>query len=234
MGQLVAGLGQSEREAIERHKEQILKNLQEKKNQEAQRGIEQLGQLASTLKQPEGAAGGLEEKAQGLIGYTEFVLSEFAWAIEANQAYQLTNLVAKTKEALEAGDARALQTAFDALDQATDRLPDTIRLLLSIRGAIMARIQPADPERAAQLQKMLSETEEAFQKNPILGRLALVRLAASVAEALKEVESKAAQGVPCPVCGHELPRGARFCPECNADTWILGEHRARTSGRISA
>ena len=126
-----------------------------------------------------------------------------------------------------------MQTAFDALDQATDRLPDTIRLLLSIRGAINARIQPVEPERAAQLQKMLSETEEAFQENPALGMQALVKLAENVTDALKEVESKAAQGVPCPVCGHELPRGARVCPECDADTWILGEHRVRTSGRIS-
>jgi len=226
-------LDQTEREAIEEKRDQVLKKLQDRQYEAAQQDVEDLQQIVGAIERPEGGPGSLEEKAQGLIGYTEFVLSEFAWAIEANQAYQLTNLVTKTKEALEAGDTGALQTAFDALDQATDRLPDTIRLLLSIRGAITARIQPVEPERAAQLQKLLSETEEAFQKNPALGMLALVSLAKNVAEALKEVESKAAQGVPCPVCGHELPRGARVCPECDADTWILGEHRARTSGRIS-
>jgi len=233
LGELGGALSQSERQAIEEQREQVLRHLQEGNYKDAQEGVEQLGQLVTALKRPEAGPGSLEEKAQGLIGYTEFVLREFSWAIGAEQAYELTSLVAKTRQALEAGDAQALQQAFTALDQATDRLPDAIRVLVGIRGAIMARIQPVEPERAAELQKMLAETEEAFQKNPILGRLGLVRLAASVAEALKEIESKALRGVACPACGHDLPPGARFCPECKADTWMLGEQRVRTSGKIS-
>jgi len=227
-------LSQGERQAIEEQREQILRNLQEGKYKDAQQGVEQLGQLVTALKRPEAGPGSLEEKAQGLIGYTEFVLREFSWAIEAEQAYELTSLVARTRQALEAGDTQALQEAFTALDQATDRLPDTIRLLVGIRGAITARIEPVEPERAAELQKMLTETEEALKGEPMLGMQALVRLAANVQAVLEEIESKAPVGVTCPACGHELPPGAHICPECNADTWILGEQRERTSGRISA
>ncbi|GAG30627.1 unnamed protein product [marine sediment metagenome] len=49
LAQLATAFSQSAQEAIEKHKQQILKNLHDGDCQDAQRGIEQLRQLATAI-----------------------------------------------------------------------------------------------------------------------------------------------------------------------------------------
>ena len=49
LAQLATAFSQSAQDAIEKHKDQILKNLHDRDYQDAQRGIEQLRQLAMAI-----------------------------------------------------------------------------------------------------------------------------------------------------------------------------------------
>lgn len=229
--QLVGALGSGERKQIETLREQVLEQLASGNTEAAREIISSLQKAIKDLQRGGGDDASLEQKAKGLIGFTEFVLSEYGWAVEAEQAYSLRQLVQETKDALSRGDQSDLQQRFQALDEATDKLPQIIQALLSIRGAIVARIEPVKPELAQELMAKLGDTQEAFQENALVGMLKLDGVAGEVTQAIKDIERE--QQVPCPGCGELLPPGERICPHCGHDTWTLVARREHTSGVIS-
>jgi len=186
-----------------------------------------LGEMAEEAGQEE-ERDALRIKAENLIAYTEFVLQQYGWGLDPNQSYRLNNLVEETKSALASGKRTTLEEKVVALDQATDNLPDAIRVFLGVRGAIAARIRPVDPALAAALLADVDEVENAFRsRNPAAGQK-LEALAAKVTEAIKKAKTPVA--IRCSR-GHEVPPGERYCPEpgCNDDTWTLVSKASATT-----
>jgi molecular chaperone DnaK len=154
---------------------------------------------------------------QNAVINVEFVLMQYGWLIDPNQAYRLTNLVEDAKASLNAEGAPALQVKLAEIEQAWAALPPDIHTYLWLRQEI-GRVQPVQPVIAANLFREL-ETLEADHKG---GRLLIDKFNACVEKVLA-----AAAKVPdgrrevCPN-GHEVAAGKRHCPVCGADRLRLG------------
>jgi molecular chaperone DnaK (HSP70) len=179
----------------------------------------------------------LRTKAENLIGYAQFVIQEYGWALNPEKSYSLNKLVDEVRQALEKGDLASLKAKVDEIDHATDQLPDAVRLLLGLRGAIQGRIRSIDPVTANNLLDELSEVERALRANDSSAPGKLAALAAKVAQAVASAQSsvpKAAVAHKCPLCGAETG-GKRHCPNGH-DQWLLDNKTggASSSGKISS
>ena len=169
----------------------------------------------------------LKGKAANMIAFAEFVVHQYGWALDPNQAYRFNNLVEETRSALEKGDMAALEQRVAALEQVMNTLPDAIQTFITVRMAIFMQIRPADPVAASNLLKKLDDVEAAFKANsPDAGQKFV-----NLAEELQKVITH----LPTPVhkqCsnGHMVPPGERCCPVCQEDTWLLG---SKSSGAMS-
>ncbi|MDG4597540.1 MAG: Hsp70 family protein [Candidatus Contendobacter sp.] len=200
--------------AAERERDQVYVRLQRREFDEALHDIVEINHgLDNPLPDDED----LREKAANLIRFAEFVMSQYGELMtDPNQTYQLTRVVEATRKALDANDPRNLQTQVNALDKATDAIPDVIRLFLGIRSAILSRIQPRDPRKAAGLLKEVEEIENGLKRQDFQALGKLNGLAERIGQAIQEVEP----GGACCSQGHPT-QGKRFCPTCGEDTWIL-------------
>ena len=120
-------------------------------------------------------------------------------------------------------DNDLLERKVSELDDATDKLPDLVRALQTLRGVIQQRVGVKDPAQAAELIQELGEVEAAFKRRDPRAIQLLDQLAAKIKKILEEPEptpegmkctGKTKDGKPCgfvftneftcPVCG--LPR----------------------------
>lgn len=160
-----------------------------------------------------------------VIGYMEFILHEYAWAIDPNQAYRLNNLVEEAKRALESGTAKQKEEKAQAIVAQTERLPQIIQVFVGVKMAIRARIHPNDPAIAMNLEEELEEVENAFKSR---NRMAESKLTAFLAKLQKEIAKIQPAGMRCHN-GHPVPAGQRNCPVCKEDTWLVDAKGAATS-----
>ncbi len=186
---------------------------------------EQLGEMAAKAGRGE-AKDVLTTKAENLIAFTEFVLHRYSWVLDPNQSYKLTNVLEEARGALESGDPAALEEKVEALDKATDNLPESIRVFIALRGAIASRIAPGDPALGAQLMEELDDVEESFKARSYTAGPKFAALAEKITKAISEV--KAPVGLTCSH-GHGVPPGERYCPSCGEDTWVLGSKATGTT-----
>jgi len=165
---------------------------------------------------------GAEAQAQQLIGFTEFLIQEYSWALQSSQVMRLTKLVEETRKAMEAGNAEELARKTRELDMATDTLPPVVAAILSLRHAINGRLGPLDPGNAGQLMGELDDIESKLKSGDIAAAKRLEDLNRRVSAAIKQAEASAPKPPVCAVCG-TLLQGQRYCPACNADSWLLGD-----------
>jgi hypothetical protein len=138
-------------------------------------------------------------------------------------------LVEETRSALHKGNQKALEEKVRTLDEATDRIPEAIRVFLALRAAINGRIHPVDPVLAMTLMEDLDDVETAFKSRNSAAPTKLNVLATKVGKAIEEISKRQPGGVRCQ-WGHSVPPGERYCPyrekpndpPCGDDTWILG------------
>lgn len=181
---------------------------------------------AEHFKQVAEEAGGSGERdqlvnqAEGLIGFTQFLVSEYSWALGPERSYRLNQLADEAREALGSGNRRALEQKLGELDRATDDLPESVQVLLGLRGAINSRIRPVDPGRAGHLLGELEQIEAALKAGDPAAMSRLAGFAAEVAKAIMEADRARPSGARCARCGAEL-RGSRHCPKCGTDSWVL-------------
>ena len=161
----------------------------------------------------------IPQKAENLINYTQYILSEYDWAFDTEKTYQLNNLIEETREALRSDDRSALEQLVDKLDRETDNIPDIIRVILGLRGAIN-RLKLADPVRAANLAAELAEIENDIKAGDRVAAKRLDKLAMGVAKAIQDAETQQPCGEKCAQC-ETLLRGKRYCPKCKADSYLV-------------
>ncbi len=161
-------------------------------------------------------------KAQALVGYAQFIVHEYGWALSADQAYRLNNLVEDVQGAVASGNRQAIEQKTTELDRATDgdQLPDVVRVLLNLRGAINTRVRQADVGRAATLNEQLGQIEESLKSGDPTAMARLAVFSAEVAKAIDEAGKVKDHGTPCPKCGSHKYQGRQFC-ECGYNWWCL-------------
>ena len=162
---------------------------------------------------------------ENVIGYMEFILHEYAWAIDPNQAYRLNNLLEEGKRALQSGTAKQKEEKTQAIIAQTERLPQVIQVFVGVKMAIRTRIHPNDPALAMNLEEELEEVEAAFKSR---NRMAESKLTAFLAKLQKAIAQIQPGGIKCHN-GHPVPAGQRYCPVCKEDTWLVDAKGAATS-----
>jgi molecular chaperone DnaK (HSP70) len=167
-------------------------------------------------------------RAQNIIGYMQFIMTEYAWAFEdRNYVYRMNKTIAEAREALDEKNHTKVNKMVAELEAESERLPEFVKIFIGVRGAIFARVQPTDPGTAAKLLDEMSEIEEMVKNNNPAAFQKLENLAQKIARAIEQAAARAPQGYACSK-GHPSP--GRFCPVCNEDTWMLMGRASSSSG----
>jgi hypothetical protein len=222
LGKAAEILPADEIEKLEQVRNRAFENIRRGNHHEALKIAEQVKQEVES-----GGGGGgqdLEAKGERLIGFTEFVVREYNWAFDVNQAYQLTRLVDETRKALSLGAGEELARKVQELDQATNDLPEIVLVFIGLKGPINTRIAPVDPDLAQNLMAEVEELEETCRTNsaafPDPARLAA--LYKKITEAIRKVDKVRPGGAVCPDCGKPIIDGRR-CIDGH-DSWIPRGH----------
>ncbi len=162
----------------------------------------------------------LREKAENLIGFSQFLLSQYDWALDASKTYKLNQLVEETRAALDSDDRKLLEQKVDALDRETESLPQMLMVLLNMRGAINQVVGSRDPARAAKMMQKLDAVEEAFKNhdrnaNQLLNALA-VELGEEMNTKAEVVKCKGRNKQSGRACDHVFAPGEFQCPKCGS------------------
>ena len=198
---------------VERIREGVFGDMQHGRDKEALAGVERLEKTVG------GLGSDLNEKAENLIGFTEFLLAQYPWAFDTQRTSLLTGLVQQTREGEQAKDPELLQTRVEQLDRATDDLPAPVQMLLRLRQVLATHINPYDPAAAAALSTELAQVEEALRRSDSL------QAAQGLSQLMPRLEA-AFEAAPPPPGGRRCKNGhvylgGRICPECGADLWEL-------------
>jgi molecular chaperone DnaK len=166
------------------------------------------------------------QQARAMEGYAEYILGTFAWAFNDQRALARLEVAARSvTEALRRKERSVLDGAVAALEFELDRIPNEVKNLMGIVGAILGRIRPANPALGERFHGDFNMAMEDFKRGKFdSGRERLGALVERVEEALLSVSSNV---IKCGNCGSDVPAGKRRCPQCNADQWSLGEGGAR-------
>jgi molecular chaperone DnaK len=166
----------------------------------------------------------VSDKAEQLMGFTEFIVGNYSWAFSQGRIRQLHGLVESVRAARKPSSASDLEALVQELDHETDDLPIEVQMLLSVRQIIGTQINPYDPARAAALGMELAQVEDGLRGgNAFVAQQRMAGL-------LQEVEA-AYQAAPPPAGGRGCKNGhryygGRYCPTCNADAWeLVGKSR---------
>lgn len=176
----------------------------------AERAVAALGASAPTMS--------LKAKAEDLIGWGDFVLQQYGWALDPAYAQQMNKLLQDIRAALKAGDEARLDDRCSAFDTLADQLADPAYTFLAVRGAIASRISGTDPAAAGELRRRLEQVEQAARRGAPGAANDLSDLIERVNQAVRQ--QAGAKGLRCS-SGHEIPRGQRNCPTCGEDSWGL-------------
>lgn len=187
-------------------------------------------QLENAVEEAIAGGGGdeLQTRLENMVNFAEFISQQYGWALDANLSYQMNNLVEEARSALEKGKRGEMEAKAAALQKALEQLPEMVTLFIAVRGAIMSRIHPTEPALAADLLTEMNDIENAFRSRKAAAPKKLEDFLKKVTEALEKVGKGAA--AKCSN-GHEFPAGARHCPTCGEDTWLLaGRSSESTTG----
>jgi molecular chaperone DnaK len=105
-----------------------------------------------------------KQKAEGLIGYSEFILSEFAWLLDPAKTMEIKGLVESLRAAVTRDDEAAAEAKWQALDKATDDLPPIVQMLMALVNGIVRAIQRHDEVRADKIKAAKQEIELAIRR----------------------------------------------------------------------
>ncbi|MBI3768828.1 MAG: Hsp70 family protein [Deltaproteobacteria bacterium] len=189
------------------------------------------GDLGGALKEAErlhemanemGGAGPDElwKRAEFSVNYCHWLIEKYGW-VDPNAARAFARLADDMKAAYEARNAPEVERRLQELDEAFNALPEPVRVFLAVRNAIFGRIRPLDLAAAARFERELDELEQAFKANDPRARERWDGFMPRLDAALARVVEDAGGIVRCSR-GHEVPPGARKCPGCGEDMWILG------------
>jgi molecular chaperone DnaK len=225
------GLSAQDRKKLEESREGVFARMKARDFDGAGEAVERLEKEVAEAK-PAGADGGMstEEKAENLMRFAGFVLSEYAWAFDdPNVVYRINQAVEETKAALARGNEAKLQEAVAALDKATDDLPQAVRAFLALKAAIVSQIQPGDPATAAALMAEVGEIEKGLRGGDMTVLHRLESLFQRVQAAIADAQRRHPGVIPCKSCGADT-QGERYCPACHADSWQLGGKTSSSAG----
>ncbi|MEF8738611.1 MAG: Hsp70 family protein [Candidatus Accumulibacter phosphatis] len=166
------------------------------------------------------------QQARAMEGYAEYILGNFGWAFNDPRALARLELaVKKVTEALRRRERSALDGAVAALEFELDRVPNEVKNLMGIVGAILGQIRPANPALGEHLHQDFNGAMEDFKRgNFDRAGKCLGALVERVEEALGNASNNV---IKCGNCGADVPAGKRRCPKCNADQWIMGQGGGR-------
>jgi methionyl-tRNA synthetase len=167
----------------------------------------------------------LGERAENLASFAEHALDRYSWGFNPQETLRLNRLIEETREAIKKGNKAVLERKVAELDEATEKLPDVVSVLLRIQMLIHGRIQPVDPATAGRLMQEIGEIERAFKTDDPQQEKKFAAYMEKVANALKAAEGAQPKARKCSVCGSAVPAGERFCPKGH-DTWTLKDKSA--------
>ncbi|MFA5252950.1 MAG: zinc ribbon domain-containing protein, partial [Phycisphaerae bacterium] len=172
----------------------------------------------------------LEDLKQGSGGdqtfwltFAEFILHEYNWALNPQQAYNLSKLIEDAKKALSEGSSNSEQK-LDQLRDSINKLPDVIHALLWLKGEI-ARLQIENPVLAKELMNEVQEVEEMLKRMDPQSASKLLRLC----EKVRGVTDGLGK-IKCPSCGKEYESNRKKCPSCGDDRELLERFRGGLGG----
>jgi ribosomal protein L40E len=223
-------LGPEDHDDLDRARNDVLEDMRGHEFERAMRRAEEFKARLQNRRQDSGDP--LRKKAEGLMGFAQFVLNRYGWALDVAKRSQLEELIEQTRAALAGGDRAALDRKVAELDRATDHFPQLAQMLLNMFMAIQSRLSRADPVQAASLLGELEEVEAALKTNDPQAQNKLNRFAAKLAVATDQAgpitDDLTKKTQKCSVCGAEFPTGAAKCPKCGFDPKTL--HGGTTKG----
>ena len=209
-----SGLSPDEREKLDAQKNAAWEKMRQNDFKAAR---DEARKLEEMIASSGGRPADLESKAENLIGFAEAILGRYGWAFRPDAASKLSNLVEETRNALKAGDAQLLEQKVKELDQATDQIPDVVKLLLGLTIAIATRVQPYDMALATKFSERLADIEKDLKASDVTAIQKLNSLATDLTAAIEEFGKR--HKFHCSR-GHEVPAGKQFCPQCGEDVWV--------------
>jgi len=109
---------------------------------------------------------GWKQKAEGLCNYTDFILAQYNWLLDANTNYKLRKLVEELRDAVKYDDQELGERKTDELDRATDALPDIVTILMAaVRAEI--NIKETDPIKSDRLRAIRRELEDELRRGDL-------------------------------------------------------------------
>lgn len=212
-----------EMERVEKLRNEAFETIKRKEFPSAIRIIEEIGNI-----QP--APPLVTQQVENILRYLEFVLREYQWALNPEDSYRLANLTTKGGGMLNKGCSEAeLLELQRVLENEAERLPELVRALIGMKGALFERIQPHRPKEAAEMMKELADIEGEFKA----GRgnsagMRLNQLVEKMVELIRKIGETSKDADKCGECGAEL-HGQRLCPKCGADSWLPTKKSKGTS-----
>lgn len=126
---------------------------------------------AEKIKREVEKIGGVEveewkQKAEGLCNYTDFILTQYNWLLDADTNYKLRKLVEELRDAVKYNDQKLSERKTVELNKATDTLPDAVNILMS---AVMAEgmAKETDPIKSDRLRAIRSELEDELRRGDL-------------------------------------------------------------------
>ena len=157
------------------------------------------------------------------ITFAEFILHEYNWALNPQQAYNLSKLVEEAKKALSEGSPNAEQK-LGQLRDSINNMPDVIHALLWLKDEI-PRLQTENPVLAKELMGEVQEVEGMLKRDPRSGQKLLLQLCEKVKDATDGLGK-----IKCPACKKEYESNKKKCPYCGDDRELLERFRGGLSG----
>lgn len=161
----------------------------------------------------------LEEKGARLIRYTEYLLSEYRWALSSAKKTRLLDLVHEVTNATKAHSQLALQISVTDLDMETDRLPLEILLTRELEFLIIRKLEPLRHDQAREFSQRLQDLTVQWRAGTSSNvAMLLEELRREVADAVLTLPQPSQ--VICDIC-HEpaVNPGDRYCIN-NHDLWL--------------
>jgi molecular chaperone DnaK (HSP70) len=199
-----------EKRDLEHDRDTVLNDLRQQRYERALENARALQQKLSSLVQK---TGGPSRRAalENAVMSVEFVLVQYGWLIDPNQAYRLTNLVEDAKVMLRGADEETMQQKLDEIEKEWAALHPDVLNCMWLRQEI-GLLQTLEPVLASDLLRELEQLEAEYK----MGRPSAERFTRFVEKVLSASANAKGGRQTCPN-GHETPKGKRYCPTCGAD-----------------
>lgn len=105
------------------------------------------------------------KKAEGLLGYSDFLLEQYGWLLDPQESFDIKKLNGELKDAIEKDNKELGLKKIDELNKKIDDLPRIVRMLLYIVAGIVRAQTLNKLMEADTLRNLLKEIEDAIKKN---------------------------------------------------------------------